>query len=114
MSRVYDHESLPGRAFLVDRLWPRGVRKDDLAVEAWLKDVAPSTQLRHWYAAHRDQAEEFGRRYVEELDASPDAWTPILEAARSGDVVLLYSSRDREHNNAVVLRDYLVERLESR
>ena len=110
VSRVYDHEHLPGRAFLVDRLWPRGVRKEDLALEAWLKDVAPSTALRQWYAAHRDEAEEFRHRYVEELDASPEAWEPLADAAREGDLVLLFSSRDREQNNAVVLRDYLLER----
>jgi uncharacterized protein YeaO (DUF488 family) len=105
---VYDRESLPeGRRFLVERLWPRGVRREDLELDDWLRQVAPSTELRRWFGHDPERWEEFRRRYATELDASPDAWQPLLDAARTGPVVLLFSARDEEHNNAVALRDYL-------
>ena len=108
VARVYDRESLPeGRRFLVERLWPRGVRREDLELDDWLRQVAPSTELRRWFGHDPERWEEFRRRYATELDASPDAWQPLLDAARTGPVVLLFSARDEEHNNAVALRDYL-------
>lgn len=114
LSRVYDHEGTPqsGRTFLVERLWPRGVRRDALHLDDWCKDVAPSTELRKWFSHDPTKWPEFQRRYVRELDGNPHAWQPLVDAARSDDVTLLYSSRDREHNNAVVLRDYLLAHLE--
>jgi uncharacterized protein YeaO (DUF488 family) len=111
LQRVYDTARKRGTHFLVERLWPRGVRKEDLHARAWLKDVAPSTELRQWFGHDPARWDEFQRRYRGELDANPDALAPLLEAARKGDVVLLYSSHDTEHNNAVVLRDYLEEHL---
>ncbi|GAA4710063.1 DUF488 domain-containing protein [Pseudonocardia yuanmonensis] len=112
VSRVYDHEPHPGsRSYLVDRVWPRGVRRDDLEPAGWAKDVAPSPELRKWFGHDPERWEEFRRRYFAELDARPQAWRPLLEAARSGPVTLLYGSRDRDHNNAVALRDYLAARL---
>ncbi|MGH3744138.1 MAG: DUF488 domain-containing protein [Mycobacteriales bacterium] len=108
LSRVYDHEARPaGQSFLVERLWPRGVRRDDLPLDGWVKDAAPSTELRTWFGHDPAKWDEFRRRYVAELDANPQAWQPLADAAGAGDVTLLYSSRDREHNNAVALRDYL-------
>jgi uncharacterized protein YeaO (DUF488 family) len=107
LSRVYDHEHIRGEAFLVERLWPRGVRRDELHMAAWLKDVAPSTELRTWFGHEPEKWPEFRRRYAAELDANPEAWRPLADAATAGDVTLLYSSRDREHNNAVALREYL-------
>jgi uncharacterized protein YeaO (DUF488 family) len=102
------HDELPeGRRFLVDRVWPRGVRKQDLHLDGWLRDVAPSTELRRWFGHDPDRWEEFRRRYTAELAARPEAWRPLQEAARAGDVVLLFGARDRERNNAVVLRDHL-------
>ena len=107
ISRVYDWEPRPpGKVYLVERLWPRGVRLDQLALDGWLKDVAPSTELRQWFGHDPERWEEFRRRYVVELDAHPEAWRPLL-AVDAGDVTLLYSSREREHNCAVALRDYL-------
>jgi uncharacterized protein YeaO (DUF488 family) len=106
LSRVYDHDAA-GRTFLVERLWPRGVRKVDLCLEGWLKDAAPSTDLRRWFGHDPAKWDEFRRRYADELDANPQSWRPLVDAAAEGAITLLYSSRDREHNNAVALRDYL-------
>lgn len=106
--RVYDPPAgAEGARFLVDRLWPRGVSKVFLALEAWLREVAPSDGLRKWYAHDPAKWNEFRRRYAAELDARPDAWRPILEAARQGPVTLLFSSRERERNNAVARAAYL-------
>jgi uncharacterized protein YeaO (DUF488 family) len=96
-----------GRRILVERLWPRGMKKESLAADAWMKEVAPSTGLRKWFDHRVERWEQFGRRYRAELDANPAAWQPILDAAKRGTVTLLYSARDTEHNGALVLRDYL-------
>jgi len=109
VARVYDRDGIPeGRRFLVERLWPRGVRRADLHLEDWLPDVAPSTELRRWFGHDPQRWAEFRRRYTAELDAAPAAWQPLLDAARTDPVVLLFSARDREHNNAVALRDHLL------
>jgi uncharacterized protein YeaO (DUF488 family) len=100
-----------GRRILVERLWPRGMKKEALAADAWLKDVAPSTELRKWFAHRVERWQEFRRRYQAELDANPDAWAPILEDAHRGTVTLLFSAHDTLHNGAVVLQDYLAERI---
>lgn len=99
-----------GRRFLVERLWPRGMRKEALPLDAWVKEVAPSTKLRKWFDHRVDRWQEFQRRYRRELSARRDAWSPILEASRRGTVTLVYSAHDREHNAAVVLREYLTKR----
>lgn len=97
LSRVYDHEPHgAGTAFLVERLWPRGVRKDSLALDEWVRDVAPSTQLRTWFAHDPDKWDEFQRRYFAELGSRPEAWQPLIDASRFGDVTLLYSSHDQD------------------
>ena len=112
LSRVYDHEPhMDGKAFLVERLWPRGVRKESIELDGWLRDVAPSGELRKWFSHDPALWEEFRRRYFAELDAHPQSWQPLVQAAASGTVTLLYSSRDQEHNNAVALRDYLLSHL---
>jgi uncharacterized protein YeaO (DUF488 family) len=109
--RVYDPASpTDGARFLVERLWPRGVAKEKLKVEAWLKEVGPSTELRKWFNHDPEKWDEFRKRYRRELDAQPDAWQPIVSAARRGPVTLVYSSHDTEHNNAVALREYLAAR----
>lgn len=114
LQQVYEKHKKKGVRFLVERLWPRGVRKASLHFDAWLKDVAPSDSLRRWFSHDVDKWTEFQRRYRAELDQRPKAWGPILEAAHHGDVILLYSSRDTEHNNAVVLRDYLNKKIRQR
>ena len=108
LKRAYDPASREdGVRFLVERLWPRGVTKGELRLDSWLKESAPSTELRKWF--HHDPAKwsRFRTRYFRELDAVPEAWRPILSAARRGPVTLVYSSRDDQHNNAVALREYL-------
>jgi uncharacterized protein YeaO (DUF488 family) len=88
------------------------MRKAELPVRGWLKDAAPSTALRRWFNHDPAKWEEFTRRYRVELDAAPAGWQPLLEAARRGDVTLLISAHDLEHNSAVVLREYLEQRVQ--
>ncbi len=104
LARVYDPPA-SGRVVLVERLWPRGVRRDAIRIDAWLKDAAPSTALRRWFGHDPKKWAAFRERYFDELDANPDAWRPLVVEEP---VTLLYSSRDREHNNAVALRDYVI------
>ena len=94
----------------MERLWPRGMKKEALALDTWRKEVAPSTELRKWFDHRVERWEEFRRRYRRELGANPDAWKPILDAAGHGAVTLLFSARDVDHNGAVVLRDFLAAR----
>jgi uncharacterized protein YeaO (DUF488 family) len=100
-----------GTTYLVDRIWPRGVSKAELAVDGWLRDVAPSTDLRKWFGHDPARWDEFQRRYRRQLDDNAEATRPLLEAARRGRVVLLYAARDTEHNQAVVLKRWLEEHL---
>ena len=103
-----------GAVFLVDRIWPRGVKKDRLELTDWLRDVAPSAELRTWFGHDPQRWAEFQRRYRDELDnKDDDTLKPIVDAARKGPVTLLYGARDTEHNNALVLRDYVDERLDT-
>ncbi len=105
--RVYDEGEESGARFLVERLWPRGMRKEALALDDWLKDVAPSTELRQWFGHDPTRWAEFRELYFAELDAHPDAWQPLVDTARKGNVTLLYSAKDTEHNSAVALKAYL-------
>jgi uncharacterized protein YeaO (DUF488 family) len=107
LARVYDSKGGAGRRFLVERLWPRGIKKADLKMDGWLKDVAPSTELRKWFSHDPAKWDKFRHRYFSELRSHPEAWQPILDAARHGNVILLYSSHDAEHNNAVALKEFL-------
>jgi uncharacterized protein YeaO (DUF488 family) len=93
-------------------LWPRGIKKEKLKMKAWLKDVAPSPSLRQWFAHDPLKWQEFQQRYRAELEANPDAWRPILEATKRGDVTMLYSARDTEHNSALLLKSFLEEHME--
>ena len=114
VKRVYEKPfPTQGVSFLVDRLWPRGIKKEQLHIEAWLKEVAPSNELRSWYSHDPAKWDEFRRRYFAELDASPEAWQPILKAARLGEVTLLYSSKETKINNAVALKEYLETKLKT-
>ena len=113
--RVYTPLALDdGSRFLVERLWPRGMKKEALPLTGWVREVAPSTDLRRWFGHDPKKWEGFQRRYVTELDGNPEAWRPLLEAARRGTVTLLYSARDPDHNSAVVLKSYLEAKLPRR
>ena len=108
VKRVYDPPArADGARFLVERLWPRGMKKEALTMKAWLKDVAPSDALRRWFAHDPAKWEEFRRRYFAELKGREDALRPILEASARGNVTLLYSAHDTGHNNALALKEYL-------
>lgn len=110
--RVYDlAERSDGSRFLVDHLWPRGLKKEALQVEQWIKLVSPSNRLRDWFGHDPAKWKEFQHRYFAELDEKPDTWKTLLEAARIKDVTLVFSARDTEHNNAVALRNYLEGKL---
>lgn len=114
IKRTYEDRARgDGQRILVERLWPRGMKKEALHADAWLKDVAPSTELRKWFGHQVDRWAEFRQRYRKELQANPDAWAPILAASRKRTVTLLYSARDTEHNGAVVLCEYLNEKARS-
>lgn len=113
LARVYDKDEAGDRPrFLVERLWPRGVRREALQRSEWLPDVGPSHELRKWFGHEPTKWDDFRRRYFAELDETPDVWQPLIDAAASGDITLLYSSRDAEHNNAVALKEYLTARLD--
>lgn len=106
--RVYENpDPEDGTRFLVERLWPRGIKKESLLMNGWLKDVAPSDALRRWFGHDPAKWNEFRRHYFAELDGRPEAWRLLLEAAQKGTVTLLYSARDLEHNNAAALKEYL-------
>ena len=112
LKRVYDkREPHDGTRFLVERLWPRGVRKSDLHLDRWHKDVGPSDELRKWFSHDPARWPEFQKRYFAELGTRPESWQPVLQAAKHGSVTLLYSSHDTEHNNAVALKRYLEGKL---
>lgn len=109
VKRVYEApEPADGARFLVDRLWPRGLTRKAIALDGWIRDAAPSDQLRRWFAHDPARWEQFRRRYLQELQQRVHTFQPLLEAARHGPVTLLYSARDPVHNQAVVLRDFLM------
>lgn len=99
-----------GVRILVDRLWPRGVSKADAALDAWMKDIAPSTGLRQWFAHDPARWKTFRGRYAEELRNHADLVEQLRERARRGPITLVYSAHDAEHNDAVVLRDIVLGR----
>lgn len=96
-----------GTRYLVERLWPRGVTKRGLRLDGWLKEVAPSAQLRRWFGHDPKKWPEFRRRYVAELRAHPTAWQPLLHAARRGRITFVYAAHDVARNGAVVLKSFL-------
>jgi uncharacterized protein YeaO (DUF488 family) len=115
LKRAYDPAGrTDGARFLVERLWPRGVKKTSLKIKDWLKEAGPSTELRKWFSHDPGKWDEFRRRYFDELKANPAAWQPVLRAARHGTVTLIYSSHDTEHNNAVALQEFLQRHLRTK
>ena len=108
IKRVYDEpDENDGRRILVDRLWPRGLSNQAARVDLWLKEISPSTELRHWYGHDPAKWREFKARYSEELAADQSAVERLLAEVRAGTVTLLYSSREQKLNNAVALKEYI-------
>jgi uncharacterized protein YeaO (DUF488 family) len=111
LKRVYDAPAKSdGCRVLVDRLWPRGVAKDDLQPDVWLKDVAPSAGLRRWFGHDPAKWDAFKRRYFRELDEQSEAVERLLAKGREGTVTLIFGAKDAQHNNAVALKEYLEQR----
>jgi uncharacterized protein YeaO (DUF488 family) len=111
VKRAYEPPaSADGQRVLVDRVWPRGVKKEVLELDDWLKDVAPSTKLRKWFGHDPEKWDEFRDRYFRELDAQPDAVAALLERGAKNKVTLVYGARDTAHNQAVALKDYLIKK----
>lgn len=111
IKRIYEPPAKDdGARILIDRLWPRGVPKEEAALTLWLKDIAPSNELRKSHVHDPAHWAEFSRRYREELDANPEAVVELRSYLRKGKVTLLYASRDLEHNHALILKDYLERR----
>ncbi|HET7207589.1 MAG TPA: DUF488 family protein [Terriglobales bacterium] len=110
VKRVYEPPARDdGKRILVDRLWPRGLSKQSAGIQEWLRDLAPSNELRKWYHAQPEQWDAFRKRYLKELSAEPAraALTKLYELANGGKITLLFASRNEERNNATVLRDLL-------
>ena len=109
LKRAYEPPAAEdGRRILVDRLWPRGVRKADAAIDRWLKDIAPSTELRRWFGHDPSRWDEFQRRYRDELSGKAELLDELRALAHEGPVTLVYSAHDEQHNDAIVLRDVLM------
>jgi len=111
MKRVYDEPSeADGQRILIDRLWPRGLSKAKAKVDLWLKAVAPSTPLRQWFGHDPEKWEEFKQRYTDELAQNSEAVAQLRALLAQGTVTLLYGAKDKEHNDAVVLQEYVEKR----
>lgn len=108
IKRAYEKASkADGKRILVDRLWPRGLTKEKAAIDLWLKDIGPTTELRKWFGHDPDKWKEFQKRYQKELKKNKEQVTLLNEQLKKGDVTLVYGARDEEHNEALVLREWL-------
>ncbi len=108
IKRIYDSLSDDdGLRVLVDRLWPRGVKKEEASVDVWAKELAPTTELRQWFDHDASKFSEFRSRYLMELDNKDDVAQKLIEDANGRTLTLLFAARDRSCNHAVVLLDYL-------
>lgn len=106
IKRIYEKpDKQDGFRILVDRLWPRGFTKEKAAVDLWLKDIAPSTELRKWFSHDPDKWSEFKKRYFEELKKNKDAVLVLKDHLKKQTVTLVYAAKDRDHNEALVLSD---------
>lgn len=108
VKRVYDKPSRnDGRRILVDRIWPRGLSRDKAQVDEWVKDVAPSSELRRWFKHDPDKWPEFKNRYFSELDGNSDAVAALKDHCKAGKVTLVFGAKEERYNNAVALAEYL-------
>lgn len=109
LKRAYESPTdSDGKRVLVDRLWPRGVTKTDAAIDYWAKELAPSTELRKWFAHDPSRWEEFGRRYAAEINEHREEFDRLRDLALKGPITLVYAARDETHNDAVILRELLL------
>ncbi len=109
LKRAYEApDKRDGTRILVDRLWPRGVKKVDAAIDHWAKDIAPSTEFRKWFGHDPDRWREFRDRYGAEVNAHPEQLDKLKDLARQGTITLVYSAHDQLHNDAVALREFLL------
>lgn len=108
IKRVYEDPSPEdGKRILIDRLWPRGLTKEKAEIAVWLKEIAPSTELREWFGHDPKKWTEFRERYQKELEANSTATTQLREALEDAPATLVYGAKDEQHNDAVVLKEYL-------
>ena len=108
IKRAYQHpDAEDGERILVDRLWPRGLTKKRAAIDLWLKEIAPSKELRVWFAHDPDKWEKFQEKYRAELRSNRELVNLLADKAKQGTVTLIYAARDRQHNEAVVLQQFL-------
>jgi uncharacterized protein YeaO (DUF488 family) len=109
LKRVYEEpDKSDGYRVLIDRLWPRGIKKEQAYIDCWLKNIAPSSELRKWFGHDPEKWLEFKKRYFQELKvAPPDAFNQLAEIAKNRQVTLVFGAKDKEHNNAVALKEYL-------
>ncbi len=108
MKRVYElPQTSDGKRVLVDRLWPRGLTKEKAKIDLWLKDIAPTTELRKWFGHDPAKWSEFKKRYHEELKKNNEVVLKLVELLNKGKVTLVYGAKDEKHNDAVVLKEYL-------
>jgi uncharacterized protein YeaO (DUF488 family) len=105
--RIYNAPTGEGFRILVDRLWPRGLRKDEVKVDLWLKDIAPSKELRKWFGHDPDKWNEFKMRFFQELNQKKELIDQIIPKARENNITLLYGAKDEKHNNAIALKEYI-------
>ena len=112
LKRVYDDpDAAEGYRVLVDRVWPRGIAKESLHIDEWLRDLAPSTELRKWFGHDPSRWESFRRQYLDELQAKQDELKRLQTIAKKGPLILLYGAKDEEYNQAVVIREALQGKL---
>ncbi len=110
IKRIYDiPEKSDGVRILIDRLWPRGIKKSETQINFWLKEIAPSHELRKFFAHDKQKWLEFKQRYIEELQRKKDLLNNIIQELNKNDITLLYAAKDQEYNNAIVLKAYLTE-----
>lgn len=108
IKRVYEEYSpTDGKRILIDRLWPRGISKEEAKLDLWLKEIAPSTELRQWFGHDPAKWGEFKKRYISEIKSNTQALSRLEELVKKGNVTLVYGAKDEEHNDAVVLKEYL-------
>ena len=112
LKRVYDEiEPNDGKRILVDRLWPRGVRKDSSKIDEWIKEISPSNELRKWYAHDPDKWNQFKEKYWKEIENQKEILLKLAKDCREGKITLLYSTKETRYNNAVALKEFLETRI---